>query len=299
MKRRVFIKSSAFTAFSIASFGFVNWNGEYFEGDNITTTDILGPFYRPGSPMRSNLVPPGSTGEIMQLHGTVYQQDGKTPLAGALLESWQCDEHEHYDNASDDYRFRGAQRTGKDGKYIFRTIVPVPYRDEEGWRPAHIHLRISSNKQQDLITQLYFKGDPHIEKDPAAAAPAAMNRILTVKKNSRGENAVQFDVVMGKSFLLDDAGYRKVTGIYKLKNGMAEFYREDDLLFLKINGQIMEGLLYKGNNTFEGGLNFNRATFQVLPNGDVKTNIAMWAGWSKELPAGELFEGIKVLKYRS
>ena len=299
MERRIFIKNSAFTAFSIASFGFVNWNGEHFEGDNITTTDILGPFYRPGAPMSSNLIPPGSTGEVMHLYGTIFKEGGRTPLANALIESWQCDEHEHYDNASDDYLYRGAQRTGKDGKYAFKTIVPVPYGDEDGWRPAHIHLRISSNQQQDLITQLYFKGDPHIEKDPAAGSPAAVNRILSVTKNSSGENSVRFDVLMGKTFLMDDAGYRKITGIYKLEKGLAEFYREDDLLFLKMNGQIMEGMTYKGSNSFESALSFNRASFQVQANGDVKTNIAMWAGWAKDQPAGELYEGVKILKYKT
>jgi hypothetical protein len=235
----------------------------------------------------------------MHLYGTIFQQDGKTPLANALIESWQCDEHEHYDNASDEYLYRGAQRTDRNGKYAFKTIVPVPYGDEDGWRPAHIHLRISSNQLQDLITQIYFKGDPHIAKDPAANSPAAVNRILSIKKNNRGENSVQFDVVMGKSFLLDGAGYRKITGIYKLKNGLAEFYCEDDLLFLKMNGQIMEGMIYKGNNSFEGALSFNRASFQVLSNGDVKTNITMWAAWSKDQPAGELYEGVKILKYKT
>ena len=60
----------------------------------------------------------------------------------------------------------------------------------------------------------------------------------------------------------------------------------------------MEGMSYKGNNSFEGALSFNRASFHLLDNGDVKTNIAMWAGWSKEQPAGELYEGIKILKYK-
>ena len=80
-------------------------------------------------------------------------------MANALIESWQCDEDEHYDNVSDEYLYRGALRTGKDGKYSFKTIVPVPYKDGEGWRPSHIHFRISSNDHQDLITQIYFEGD--------------------------------------------------------------------------------------------------------------------------------------------
>ncbi len=48
MKRRTFVKNSTLTAFSIAAFGAIHWNGKIFEGDTITTSDILGPFYRPG-----------------------------------------------------------------------------------------------------------------------------------------------------------------------------------------------------------------------------------------------------------
>ena len=61
MKRRSFIKQTTLTAFSVAVYGSIHWNGKSFEGNDITTTDILGPYYRPGAPMRSNLVPAGST----------------------------------------------------------------------------------------------------------------------------------------------------------------------------------------------------------------------------------------------
>src|SRR5687768_13324867 len=115
MNRKNFILDSTLTAFGIATFGTINWNGKNFVGDNETTSDILGPFYRPGSPMRSNLIPAGSTGDVMQLGGTIFQKDGKTPLSGVLVESWQCDELEHYDNTSDEYLFRGAVKTGRDG----------------------------------------------------------------------------------------------------------------------------------------------------------------------------------------
>src|SRR5215218_1740747 len=98
MKRRTFIKNSAMTAFSVAAMGTIQWNGKSFVADNVTTTDILGPYYRPGSPMRSDLIPKGSKGEVMHLIGTVFQKDGRTPLADALIEAWQCDEHEVYDN---------------------------------------------------------------------------------------------------------------------------------------------------------------------------------------------------------
>lgn len=296
MKRRSFVKKSALTAFSVAAFGAINWNGKSFEGDSVTTTDILGPFYRPGSPMRSNLIPAGSTGEVMNLTGTVFQKDGKTPLGNTLIEAWQCDEHEKYDNTSDEYRFRGAVKTGKDGKYQFKTIVPVPYKDGETWRPAHVHFRVSSGNHQDLITQIYFKGDPHIEKDLAAGSAQSVKRILEIKKNAANENEVKFDVVMGNSFPLDDAGYRKITGLYKLKEGVAEFIREDDLLMMKYNGQLMEGLIYKGNNTFEGGISYIIVRFEILADGGVKTVIA-FRDWEVNTSKTTQEEGMKYLKY--
>ena len=298
MKRRTFIKNSTLTAFSIAAYGAIHWNGKSFEGDSITTTDILGPFYRPGAPMRSNLVPAGSPAAVMHLSGTIFGADGKTPLSNVTVESWQCDEHQHYDNTSDDYLHRGSAKTGKDGKYAFKTIVAVPYKDGDAWRPAHIHLRISSNNCQDLITQIYFKGDPHIKEDGSASSPQSVNRILEIKKNTSNEVVVKFDVVMGKPFLLDAAAYKKITGLYKLEKGMAEFIKEGDLLFLKMNGQYMEGLIYKGNNFFEGGLGFNKVKFELMANGDVKAKITLWDMGPDNQKYLEKYEGLKILKYK-
>src|SRR5210317_254408 len=113
MQRRNFIKKSSLMAFSVSAFGGIHWNGLNFVGDSPTTTDILGPFYRPGAPMRSNIISPGSTGIPMNLSGKVFSENGKTPLDNALVEIWQCDEKEYYDNASDDYLFRGAAKTDK------------------------------------------------------------------------------------------------------------------------------------------------------------------------------------------
>src|SRR5205823_2830906 len=107
------------------------------------------------------------------------------------IESWQCDEHEHYDNTSEDFLYRGSFRTGKDGKYAFKTIVAVPYKDGDDWRPAHIHFRVSSAEYQDLVTQIYFKGDPHIPEDPASAAPQSASRILETRKNASNEAMVK------------------------------------------------------------------------------------------------------------
>ncbi|MEJ2196816.1 MAG: hypothetical protein P8X73_18430 [Ignavibacteriaceae bacterium] len=60
MKRRTFIERSSLIAVSLSAFGTIQWNGKNYTGDSATTTDILGPFYRPGAPFRSNHVPPNS-----------------------------------------------------------------------------------------------------------------------------------------------------------------------------------------------------------------------------------------------
>ncbi|MBV9988340.1 MAG: hypothetical protein JO301_11725 [Chitinophagaceae bacterium] len=296
MQRRVFIKNSALTAISTSVFGALNWNGKSFEGNTPTTTDILGPFYRPGSPMRTNLRVADSKGTPIVLHGCIFKEDGRTPINNALVEIWHCDEHEVYDNTSDEYRYRGQQRTKPDGKYAFKSILPVPYmavpNNDLTWRPAHIHMRVSVPDQQDLITQIYFKGGKYVDTDRWASAPQAVNRILTVSKNSSGEQEIIFNVIMNKEIPLDKSVYEKLTGLYDVGgNNFFEFTKSDDLLFMKQNGQLAAGLRYIGNNTFEGGEGYPKASFELQKNNMAKVVIVT------EIPTQQTYHGVKYLKY--
>src|SRR4051812_16007470 len=115
MQRRNFIKTTSLFAIGTSAFGMIKWNGDHYEGIDPTTTDILGPFYRPGAPMRSNVIPAGVKGQIVELSGIVFKEDGKTPYNNCLVEIWQCSPDGIYDNVSDEYKFRGAQKTGSDG----------------------------------------------------------------------------------------------------------------------------------------------------------------------------------------
>lgn len=279
MQRRDFIKNSSLIAFSVSAFGFITWDGNAYVGNTPTTTDILGPFYRPGAPMRSNIIPPGSTGLPLNFNGIIFKEDGKTPLPDAIVEIWQCDENEHYDNTSDDFLFRGAVKTRKNGRYEFKTIVPVPYKanpnNENSWRPAHIHMRVSSDKQQDLITQIYINGDKYIETDNSASSPDAVNRILNITKNSANENELKFDVVMNKTFPLSEEVYKKITGLYKVDKINIEFVKSDDLLLVKVNGQFQASLRYVGDNTFVGAMGNPTVSFELLTGGDVKSTITL------------------------
>lgn len=303
MQRREFITDTGILAIGIGVFGNIQWDGNRFIGDTPTTTDILGPFYRPGAPLRTNINPPGFSGETLHLSGTIFKEDQKTPFRNCLIEVWQCDHDKSYDNTSDVYKYRGAQKTGVDGKYHFITTIPVAYPvtpDSDLYRPSHIHLRISGDGQQDLITQIYFKGDPHIDTDALASSSVAVNRILTVTKNKLNEKQVLFNVIMAKEFKPDKTVFEKVSGTFTMNDkSIIEFYPDGDFLFMKWNGQIREGLSYKGNNEFIGGIDNRKVKFDLQPDGKVKVSVQFMTAIKKEFKEYKEYNltGIKMFKY--
>src|SRR5688572_26660988 len=137
MQRRTFLKSTTLCAVAVSASGFVRLEGNRYVGDCETTTDILGPFYRPDSPMRNNLIIPGDQGTPVQLSGIIKHSDCKTPYNNAKIELWHCDVKGVYDNTSDKFRYRGTTYCNEKGEYSFKTILPVPYDIGGGdFRPA-------------------------------------------------------------------------------------------------------------------------------------------------------------------
>ena len=297
MERREFIRQCSTAAVAVGVFGKIHWDKNQFTGDTPTTTDILGPFYRPGAPIRKNINPENFTGEVLNLFGTIFKEDGKTPLNNSLIEVWQCEQDGLYDNVSDEFIYRGSQRVGADGKYHFITAIPVPYPNDENpsiYRPAHIHMRISSKGQQDLITQIYFKGDPYLDTDPSTKSSLSLNRILSVKKKSDNENELQFDIVLKKEYVPDETVFHKIAGTYKMSDkSIIDFYRDGDFLFWKWNGQVRGGLSYNGNNTFVGGVNDTEAKFELQPKGNAKLQFRFSRRRAINL------EGTKLINYKN
>jgi len=131
-----------------------------------TETNPLGPYYREGAPVRSDLAS-GQAGTVLLLEGIVLGgPECATPLEGALLDVWQADDAGVYDNESPDFLFRGRLFTGADGRYSLRTVLPGRYELAPGqFRPAHIHLKLEAPAHRAIVTQLYFAGDPFNESD--------------------------------------------------------------------------------------------------------------------------------------
>ena len=299
MERRKFLKETGMLAIGIGVLGKVSWSVDRYVGDTPTTTDILGPFYRPGAPERININSKGYSGRLFHISGTVFKEDGKTPFKDAVIEIWQCDENMIYDNTSDQYNYRGKQKTGADGKYHFIGMHPIPYPVIKGsplWRPAHIHLLISGPGQQDLITQIYLEGDPHLEKDMGSMSPDAVKRILKISRNSKNEEMLSFDIVMAKEFKAGKEVFEKLAGVYKMNDdSVMEFYRQNDFLFMKWNSQIWEGLSYKGNNTFSGGTGDSATViFELLANSEIKAKVSLMS-----IIKGKInLEGSRIFNYK-
>ena len=178
-----------------------------------TQDQILGPFYPIMSePDRSGdltRVPGGSgraKGQPIIVMGTVRDPDGK-PVSGAEIEIWQANAAGRYAHPDDtnsaplDPNFQGfgAVTTGADGVYQFKTIKPLHYpAGSIGIRPAHIHFDVRG-RRDELITQMYFEGDPYNEKDAflqSVLHPEAL--IVNLRSPTREESDFRvavFDIV--------------------------------------------------------------------------------------------------------
>ena len=102
-------------------------------------------------------------GEPLEISGTIYQADGKTPAKEIVLFIYHTDATGYYnkdDNASNP-RLRGWMRTEADGRYQFRTIKPAPYPRRT--IPAHIHAHLyGAGYSEHWIDDYWFQGDAFI-----------------------------------------------------------------------------------------------------------------------------------------
>jgi protocatechuate 3,4-dioxygenase beta subunit len=123
------------------------------DDDEPTVAQTEGPYFTPNSPERVSLLEQGVAGIPLVVSGHVVTTECQ-PVAGALIDFWQCDDAGVYDN--DGYRLRGHQFTGEGGNWELETILPGAYPG----RTRHIHVKVQAPDQPVLTTQLYFPGEP-------------------------------------------------------------------------------------------------------------------------------------------
>lgn len=168
-----------------------------------TEDNILGPFYRQGAPYRGKITPPLEPGTVLLISGRVWGYDTRKPLPGVTLDIWQANAQGRYDNddprnppARDLFLNRARLITDENGYYEYETIHPAPYKTgPETWRPSHIHYLVRHPRYKALVTQLYFKGDPHNTTDEFIKE----SLIIELRQQRRGVVAYEtgaFDIVL-------------------------------------------------------------------------------------------------------
>jgi len=202
MDRKEFIINSTLAVFAVSMSSCKKDDDKVIAGgpltpvtDCETTSDILGPYYRAGAPDRYDLTFTGIAGNVIELKGKVFKEDCSTPLENALVEVWHCDTAGNYDNSSSDFKHRGTRTTNTSGEYAFKTILPGKYKNGTLYRPSHIHFKITHSDSEELVSQIYFQNDPHIETDPWASTKNAERRILPITlEDVNGNLAIEFDI---------------------------------------------------------------------------------------------------------
>jgi protocatechuate 3,4-dioxygenase beta subunit len=155
------------------------------DGDPPTVRQTEGPFFKPRSPERADLVEPNAKGRAVELRGYVLTRACR-PVERALLDLWHSDERGEYDSRG--FRYRGHLFTDAEGRYRFRTILPALYPG----RTRHYHIKVQAPQRAVLTTQLYFPAD-----EAANRRDGLFRRELLMRMAEAGDGlAARFDFVL-------------------------------------------------------------------------------------------------------
>ncbi len=162
-------------------------------GSRETTANLLGPFWRAGSPLECNgasIVRSPTPGDPMFVTGSVVDLDDR-PVAGAEVDVWNTSAEGLYENQDPrqaDMNLRGKFVTDSGGRFSFRTVKPAGYpipvngpvgdllraQGRHNMRPAHIHFLISKPGCKTQFSQVYSGDDPNLETDAQFGVTAAL-----------------------------------------------------------------------------------------------------------------------------
>jgi len=153
-------------------------------GQTETDANLLGPFWRMGSPPTPNgasIVRSPTPGPALFVDAWFHDAQGK-PIEAAEVDIWQSSPEGFYENQDPvqaDMNLRGKFTTDKDGHISFRSVKPAGYpipvdgpvgellraQERHNMRPAHLHFLVYKPGFKTLISQLYVPDDEHIETD--------------------------------------------------------------------------------------------------------------------------------------
>ena len=109
-------------------------------------------------------------GARLQLSGTIFRSDGRTPAGDVILYIYHTNSEGIYPTRGDETGWgrrhgylRGWIKTGADGSYSFYTTRPGSY--PSGDTPAHIHVLVKEPDTKVYYLDDYeFKGNPFVKQ---------------------------------------------------------------------------------------------------------------------------------------
>lgn len=141
----------------------------------------------PFDQLRSTDTLPGfdGAGPKIEISGTIFQPDGKTPAPNVVLYVYHTDQQGIYPKKGDEKGkanqhgyIRGWIKTGADGSYKFYTLIPASYPNSNN--PQHIHPVIKEpGKTAYWIDEFHFDNDPLLPaQEKTKANPVGSNGVL-------------------------------------------------------------------------------------------------------------------------
>jgi hydroxyquinol 1,2-dioxygenase len=174
-----------------------------------TEATVFGPFHVADAPHfnAGEDISGGASGQPLFVSCTVKSLDGK-PVANAVVDVWQADEDGFYDVQYQDLnqtRARGVLRTDAQGRFSFKSILPVAYpiptdgpvgkmlvaTGRHPWRPAHVHFMIQAEGFETLITHVFRAGDPYLDSDVVFGVRASLVSDFAAHAPGSGPHASQ------------------------------------------------------------------------------------------------------------
>lgn len=148
----------------------------------------------------------GELGEPLEISGTIFQADGKTPAPGVILYVYQTNAKGLYEPAPGATGWtqrhgylRGWMKTDAQGRYKFRTIKPAAYPGDR--IPAHIHPTVKEpDKNEYYIDEFRFDNDPLLTaQERAREKKRGGSGIIKLTKNQQGVWIGRRDIVLGQN----------------------------------------------------------------------------------------------------
>jgi len=143
-------------------------------------------------------------GPKLEISGTIFQVDGKTPAKNVILYIYHTDQKGVYPQKGNETGWakrhgylRGWIKTNADGKYKFYTLRPASYPNTRA--PQHIHPVIKEpTKNEYYIDEYLFMDDPFLDgKEKAIQQKRGGSGVITLKKEKSGVWIGKRDIILG------------------------------------------------------------------------------------------------------